>query len=73
MSVSPLPDNIRICLVGDVSKDAATVEAAESFKVPIVTSETGAELIDISDWITYFVMHDFESPEFEAIRKTAHR
>lgn len=73
MSVSPTPANVRICLVGEVAKDAATIEAAESFNVPIVTSETGAELMGDRDWTTYFVMQSFECPEFDAIRKTDHK
>lgn len=73
MSVSPSPENVRICLVGDVEKDTATIEAAETFNVPIVKSATGAELIEDTSWITYFVMRNFDGPEFDAIRKTAHR
>lgn len=73
MSVSPVPENVRICLVGDVSQDKATVEAAEKFRVPIVTAERGTELLDDHEWTTYFVMRDFEGADFEAIRKTDHK
>ena len=73
MSISPSPENVRICLVGTVAVDEVTVDAAKTFNVPIVTSETGADIVEDSDWITYFVMHDFEGPVFDAIRKSKHR
>lgn len=73
MSVSPSPENIRICLIGDLADDEATVDAAKTFNVPIVNSETGTEIIEDTDWVTYFVMRDFEGPTFDAIRKTNHK
>lgn len=73
MSVSPSPENVRICLVGDVGQDEPTIEAAKTFDVPIVTSETGSELVEDATWITYFVLRDFEGPVFDAIRKTNHK
>lgn len=73
MSVSPSPANIRICLIGDLADDEATVEAAKTFDVPIVHSETGTDLIEDTNWITYFVMRDFEGVTFDTIRKTNHK
>ncbi|XP_065360753.1 protein ECT2 isoform X2 [Calliphora vicina] len=70
ISPSPSPENLRICLVGDVINDAATVEAAQTFGVPIITSETGLELINDYDWRTYFILNDFESPVYDAIHKS---
>ncbi|XP_046807865.1 protein ECT2 isoform X1 [Lucilia cuprina] len=72
MSISPppSPENLRICLVGDVINDASTVEAAQTFGVPIITSETGLELINDCDWRTYFILNDFESPVYDAIHKS---
>ncbi|XP_011293557.1 protein ECT2 isoform X2 [Musca domestica] len=70
ISSSPSPENLRICLVGDVIQNDAAVEAAHTFGVPVITSETGLELINDCDWRTYFVLNDFEGPVYEAIHKS---
>ncbi|XP_052846839.1 LOW QUALITY PROTEIN: protein ECT2 [Drosophila gunungcola] len=67
MSITALPT--RICLVGGVGQDADTLRAAESFGMPIVTSDTGLEIIGESDWRTFYVLDDFEGASFEAIHK----
>ncbi|XP_037720033.1 protein ECT2 isoform X3 [Drosophila subpulchrella] len=67
MSITTLPT--RICLVGAVGQDADTVQAAESFGLPIVTSDTGLDTIGESDWRTFYVLDDFEGASFEAIHK----
>ncbi|KAH8379568.1 hypothetical protein KR009_005596, partial [Drosophila setifemur] len=67
MSITTLPT--RICLVGDVGKDADTLQAAESFGLPIVVSETGLDIIGESDWRTFYILDDFEGASFEAIHK----
>ncbi|XP_017016634.1 uncharacterized protein pbl isoform X1 [Drosophila kikkawai] len=67
MSITTLPS--RICLVGNVGQDADTLQAAESFGLPIVTSETGLDIIGESDWRTFYVLDDFEGASFEAIHK----
>jgi len=67
MSITTLPT--RICLVGAVGQDADTLQAAESFGLPIVTSETGLDIIGESDWRTFYVLDDFEGASFEAIHK----
>ncbi|KAH8234967.1 hypothetical protein KR032_006698, partial [Drosophila birchii] len=59
----------RICLVGNVGQDADTLQAAESFGLPIVTSETGLDIAGESDWRTFYVLDDFEGASFEAIHK----
>lgn len=59
----------RICLVGEVGKDAETLQAAESFGLPIVTSETGLDILGESEWRTFYVLDDFEGASFEAIHK----
>uniref|UniRef100_A0A1A9ZFF6 DH domain-containing protein n=1 Tax=Glossina pallidipes TaxID=7398 RepID=A0A1A9ZFF6_GLOPL len=66
------PVNIRICLIGEVANDTSCCEAAQTFNVPLVTSETGLELIADNDWRTYFVLKDFETPIYTAILKTTH-
>ncbi|XP_073843943.1 epithelial cell transforming 2 pebble isoform X4 [Musca autumnalis] len=70
MSSSPSPENLRICLVGDVIQNDAAVEAAHTFGVPVITSETGLELINDYDWRTYFILNEFEGPVYEAIHKS---
>nr|XP_016925928.1 protein ECT2 isoform X3 [Drosophila suzukii] len=67
MSITTLPT--RICLVGAVGQDADTLQAAESFGLPIVTSDTGLDIIGESDWRTFYVLDDFEGASFEAIHK----
>uniref|UniRef100_A0A182MAM4 Uncharacterized protein n=1 Tax=Anopheles culicifacies TaxID=139723 RepID=A0A182MAM4_9DIPT len=71
VSTSPsTPEMTRICLVGSVAQDVATLAAAQSFKLPIVTSDTGAEYIGDEDSITtVFVLNDFEGPVYDAIYK----
>lgn len=68
MSITTLPT--RICLVGGVGQDADTLQAAESFGLPIVTSDTGLDILgESSDWRTFYVLDDFEGASFEAIHK----
>ena len=69
MSISPSPENLRICLVGNVVNDADTVLAAQSFGVPVITSETGLEIINDDDWRTHFILDSFEGPIYETIHR----
>ncbi|XP_049291037.1 protein ECT2 isoform X2 [Anopheles funestus] len=75
VSTSPsTPEMTRICLVGPVAQDAATLAAAQSLKLPIVTSDTGAEYIGDDDSIsTVFVLNDFQGPVYDAIYKAKQR
>ncbi|XP_052899301.1 protein ECT2 isoform X2 [Anopheles moucheti] len=75
VSTSPsTPEMTRICLVGPVAQDAATLAAAQSLKLPIVTSDTGAEYVGDDDSIsTVFVLSDFEGPVYDAIYKAKQR
>jgi hypothetical protein len=63
----------RICLVGITAQDERVNEAANSFKLPVVHSETGLELLADSKMITYFVLDEFEGHIFEAISKSKHK
>lgn len=60
----------RICLVGSVAKDEQVKTSAHSFNVPVVTSETGVELCNDTEWITYFVLSDFGGENFATIRES---
>ncbi|KAL9906287.1 protein ECT2 isoform X1 [Glossina fuscipes] len=64
------PVNIRICLVGEVAEDESCCEAARTFGVPVVTSETGLELINDYAWRTHFILKDFETALYSAIHKS---
>ncbi|ETN66757.1 hypothetical protein AND_001451 [Anopheles darlingi] len=79
-AASSTPEMTRICLVGPVAQDAATVAAAQTLNLPIVTSETGAEYLEPDDdeggggggagddgLNTVFVVNDFEGPIYDAI------
>lgn len=66
-------DKIRICLIGTVVDDVQTLNAAKAFKVPVITSETGTEILEDESWITYFILNDFEGPMYEAIYKSKHK
>lgn len=59
----------RICLVGSVTEDQETVEAAKIFNVPVLKSETGKEFITDDTWTTYFILSCFEGPIFDDIYK----
>ncbi|XP_037043790.1 protein ECT2 isoform X4 [Bradysia coprophila] len=62
----------RICLVGAVANDSATKELAETFGVPVETSDTGIEKLSEREWITYFIIRDFSGPVFEDLQKSIH-
>jgi protein ECT2 len=59
----------RICLVGPVAENQEAVDAAKIFNVPVLTSETGKELIADETWTTYFILKVFEGPIFDDIYK----
>lgn len=52
--------------------DRRTVAIAQTFGVPVVTSETGAEILSDRKWVTYFIINNFSGPIFEAIHKSIH-
>lgn len=66
---------VRICLVGSVAEDHEVREAAQLFKVPVESSETGKEFISDDSWTTYFILPEFEGQIFDDINKakTKHR
>ncbi|XP_011689506.1 PREDICTED: protein ECT2 isoform X7 [Wasmannia auropunctata] len=68
-----IPRKKRICLVGATCNDPALNAAAQQFKVPVLKSETGTEYIDDTTYNTYFILKQFEGPEYDGLCKSAHR
>ncbi|XP_012533950.1 protein ECT2 isoform X2 [Monomorium pharaonis] len=68
-----IPRKKRICLIGTACNDPALNAAAQQFKVPVLKSETGMEYIDDTTYNTYFVLKQFEGPEYDVLCKSAHR
>lgn len=64
---------MRICLVGAVAHDKASLAAAQSLKLPLVLSETGAEYVTDTSTVTYFVLNQFDGPVYDAIYRSKHR
>ncbi|KAK7866025.1 hypothetical protein R5R35_008539 [Gryllus longicercus] len=63
----------RICLIGDLQNDDRIVEAAKTFDVPIVFSETGSEFLNDGSCDTIFVTREFGGPVFDAIHQSEQR
>lgn len=63
----------RICLTGSLVSDENIKKVAESFNVPVISSETGLEYLTDNKVITYFILEDFEGPIFETISKSKHK
>lgn len=61
----------RICLVGSVAEQQHVLDAAGMFNIPVLTSETGEELINDDNWNTYFILSEFEGPIFNTIYKAS--
>ncbi|XP_015188029.1 PREDICTED: protein ECT2 isoform X2 [Polistes dominula] len=68
-----IPRKKRICLVGTAGDDPALGAAAQQFSVPVLKSETGLEYIEDTAYCTYFILKEFEGPEYDALHKSAHR
>lgn len=63
----------RICLVGATCNDPELNAAAQQFKVPVLKSETGMEYVEEATYNTYFILKQFEGPEYDALCKIARR
>ncbi|XP_043486042.1 protein ECT2 isoform X2 [Polistes fuscatus] len=68
-----IPRKKRICLVGTAGDDPALGAAAQQFSVPVLKSETGLEYIEDTAYCTYFILKEFEGPEYDVLHKSAHR
>ncbi|CAL7948622.1 unnamed protein product [Xylocopa violacea] len=73
LSAVIIPRKRRICLVGVAGDDPALGAAAQQFSVPVLKSETGLEYVADTTYCTYFILQQFEGPEYDALHKTAHR
>ncbi|XP_067014278.2 protein ECT2 [Anabrus simplex] len=69
----PPATQTRICLVGDLGKDPKISQAAQSFGVPVVISETGREFLNDGTCDTVFVVKNFSGPVFNAIHQSEMR
>ncbi|KAK9696112.1 BRCA1 C Terminus (BRCT) domain [Popillia japonica] len=65
-----LPLDKRICLVGSVTKNTAICTAAQSFGVPVVTSDTGEEYSNDQSCSTIFVLEKFEGDNYDMLSKS---
>lgn len=68
-----IPRKKRMCLVGATCNDPALNAAAQQFKVSVLKSETGTEYVEDTSYYTYFVLKQFEGPEYYNLCKTPHR
>lgn len=59
-------------MIGAVANDTETIALAQSFGVPVETSDTGIEKLSEREWITYFIINDFNGPIFEELQKSIH-
>lgn len=59
----------RICLVGQLACDQDALITAKLFNVPVVTSETGSELLSDENWTTYFILSEFEGGVFDELNR----
>ncbi|CAH1975798.1 unnamed protein product [Acanthoscelides obtectus] len=69
----PTSLNTRLCLVGALTNDTALRTVAESYGVPVVTSEDGQEYIHDDSNSTIFVLENFEGNVYENLHKTRKR
>ncbi|KAK4880377.1 hypothetical protein RN001_008523 [Aquatica leii] len=64
-----LPLDKRICLVGSLITDANTCNAAQTFGVPIVTSQNGLEYIEDRSCKTIYVLDTFNDELYDTLCK----
>lgn len=68
-----IPRKKRICLIGSTGDDVALGAAAQQFSVPVLKSESGIEYVEDTAYCTYFILKQFEGPEYDVLHKSAHR
>jgi hypothetical protein len=67
--VASVTNNRRICLVGSLAKQAALRKVAESFNVPVVTSDDGRDYAQDDFYSTMFVLENFEGDVYNSLCK----
>ncbi|KAF2898591.1 hypothetical protein ILUMI_07581, partial [Ignelater luminosus] len=65
----PLPLDKRICLVGSLINDNVVCKAAQTFGVPVITSEDGCEYVDEKSSKTVFVLDPFDDDVYNILCK----
>ncbi|KAF5277685.1 hypothetical protein FQR65_LT03665 [Abscondita terminalis] len=64
-----LPLDKRICLVGSLITDALTCNAAQTFGLPIITSQNGLEYIEDRSCKTIYVLNTFNDENYNTLYK----
>ncbi|XP_046392946.1 protein ECT2 isoform X3 [Ischnura elegans] len=59
----------RICIVGKLGNSSDLIEAAKSFGVPVVFSETGLEYLKDDAFETFYILEEFNGPVYEKIHR----
>lgn len=59
--------------MGKAAEDAATCKAAQSFRIPILTSDTGLEYVSDTTCTTVFILDSFDGPNFKQLHRSPHR
>lgn len=70
LAASALPLDKRICLVGSIVQDTAICTAAQSFGIPVVTSDAGEEYANDHSCSTVFVLEKFEGDNYDLLSKS---
>lgn len=70
-----LPLDKRLCLIGQLRNDETICKGAQYFNYPVITSDTGLEILNDHSCCTIFVVDTFESDFFEKFQqhKRTHR
>lgn len=67
ISDRPCTLNSRICLIGSLQKEQKIVDAAQTFNIPVLLSDSGCECLNDESFDTVFVISDFGSEIFNTI------
>ncbi|KAK5647138.1 hypothetical protein RI129_005602 [Pyrocoelia pectoralis] len=65
----PLPLDKRICMVGSLITDPVVCNSAQSFGVPVITSENGLEYLEDRSCKTIYVLNTFDDDLYNTLYK----
>ncbi|XP_071452126.1 protein ECT2 [Hetaerina americana] len=71
-SIAPSTDGSRdrrICIVGQLGSNTDVIEAAKSFGVPVIFSETGVEHLKDDVFETFYILEEFCGPVYDKIHR----